>query len=126
MHWSHPPKVELRRSVIGNVVPKDAFRLNCDGPVMESRPALPHWPAGGGVYAAGFKNKPAGAEYSGAPVYSGRMGRSRLCPDGHQIDGVSGRPLPAVIWLGTVHSLNSAPFQPFTSVPPRSPMPVVY
>ena len=32
----------LSRSLSRNVRPADAFKVNCEGPVMESRPALPH------------------------------------------------------------------------------------
>src|ERR1700693_821306 len=61
------------RSVTWKTRPRDAFRLNWEGPVMEFLPALPHWPGGGAAYAAGFRKSPAGALWSGAPVYSGRM-----------------------------------------------------
>ena len=44
----------------------------------------------------------------------------------HRINGVSGRPLPAVICVENVHSLKSVPLHPLSSVPPPSPMPVVY
>ena len=37
-----------------------------------------------------------------------------------------GKPVPALTLLRNVHSLKSAPFQPPTSVPPPSPIPVVY
>ena len=40
--------------------------------------------------------------------------------------GVSGRPLPAVIWLTTVHCFSRRPRQPLSSVPPCRPWPVVY
>src|SRR5579872_5012929 len=63
----------LSRSLNRNVRPIEAFKLNSAGPVMEFLPALPHWPAGGAAYAAGFRNRPEGAAYSEAPVYSGRM-----------------------------------------------------
>ena len=45
---------------------------------------------------------------------------------GEKYVGVSGSPLPVVIWLVNVQSLNNRPLQPSSSVPPTTPAPVVY
>ena len=58
----------LSRLVNRNVRPIEAFSENTAGPVIESRPALPHWPGAGAVNAAGLRNSPAGAAVIEAPV----------------------------------------------------------
>ena len=40
---------------------------------MEFLPALPHWPGGGAMYAAGFRWWPETGESSEMPVASGRI-----------------------------------------------------
>src|ERR1039457_5448316 len=40
--------------------------------------------------------------------------------------GLAGNPLPAVIWLVSVHPLNAVPFQPCSSAPPCTPTPDEY
>src|ERR1019366_3352304 len=57
-------KSAFHRSLIRNVRAMDAFRLNCAGPVIELRPALPHCPRAGAVYAARLRCLPAGALYT--------------------------------------------------------------
>jgi hypothetical protein len=54
-------KSRLKRPCKRKVLPIEASSVNSDGPMMESLPAFPHWPLAGGVYAAGFRNKPCGA-----------------------------------------------------------------
>src|SRR5689334_17903076 len=92
---------------------------------MILRPALPHWPAGGAMKAAGLMCNPSGESYSGAPVYIGRtlLVKPRI---GVGYDGDCGRPLPAVSWVERVHSLNRAPRHPLRSAPPITPTPVLY
>src|SRR5260370_20630049 len=46
-------KSRLSRSLIWKILPREAFRPNCDGPMMEVLPALPHWPDCGAAQAAG-------------------------------------------------------------------------
>src|ERR1700687_4735940 len=46
-------KSRLSRSVIWKIRPREAFRPNCDGPMMEFLPALPHWPGCGTAQAGG-------------------------------------------------------------------------
>src|SRR5690242_5469855 len=62
----------LNRSPQGNVLPNVAFKPNCDGPVIEFRPAFPQWPVVGMLKADGFKNSPGGAACIEEPVASGR------------------------------------------------------
>src|SRR6516164_1562153 len=62
----------LKRSPQGNVLPSVPVILNCVGPVMEFRAALPHWPGAGAWKAAGFRKSPAGAAVMEAPVALGR------------------------------------------------------
>jgi len=46
----------------------EPFIENCEGPVIESLPALPHWPAAGAVTAKGLRKRPEGAVYKDWPV----------------------------------------------------------
>src|SRR5690242_18017793 len=50
----------FQRSPSRKVRDMDAFMVNCEGPVMEFRPALPHWPGSGTRTAAGLRNRPCG------------------------------------------------------------------
>ena len=51
----------LTRSVPRKVRPIEAFSANCAGPLMELRPAFPHWPCAGAAKAAGLRKSPEGA-----------------------------------------------------------------
>jgi hypothetical protein len=42
-------QVPLNRLLNRNVRESEAFKNNCEGPVIESLPALPHWPGAGAV-----------------------------------------------------------------------------
>ncbi len=44
-----------RSRLSANVRPSEAFSVNCEGPTIEFLPAVPHCPASGAVYAAGFR-----------------------------------------------------------------------
>jgi hypothetical protein len=66
--WASIRKSIFTRSADRNVRLNEAFSRNCDGPVIEFRPAFPQCPAAGATNAAGFSDNPAGASYSGAPV----------------------------------------------------------
>src|SRR5258706_15089794 len=120
----------LRRSPIRKTRLMEPRRLNCIGPGMVSRPALPLGPARGAAKAAKLTGSPAGASVTERPVALARtlpvmpvpVVVERLPPT----IGVSQAPLATVIMFWTVQSLSSAPFQPFTSVPPPRPTPVLY
>ena len=48
-------QIQVEPVVSRNVRANEAFIENWSGPVIESRPALPHWPGAGAVNAAGFR-----------------------------------------------------------------------
>src|SRR5580658_1411284 len=99
-----------------NVRSRDAFSVNTAGPLIESRPASPHSPAVGALYAAGFRKNPAGAAVIEAPVRLGRIVPVTPVPATFvRYTGVSGKPLPAVSCVATVHSLKNFPRQPVSS-----------
>src|SRR5215468_6487666 len=111
--------------------PSDAFNPNCTGPVIVSRPALPHWPAAGTANAAKLNGSPAGASVTERPVAFART--LPVMPVPVVVDripptvGVSGRPLPTVIVFMKVQSLISLPFQPLTRpAPAPRPAPLPY
>src|SRR3989442_11173634 len=94
---------------------------------MAFLPAFPPGPAAGARKAAGFRRKPGGAAWMEAPVVSGRILPVTPVPlTAVGYVGVCGRPLPTVICAAKVHSLKTAPLQPLSRAPPRTPAPVVY
>ena len=96
--------------------------------MIEFRPALPQRPGAGAATAAGFRKRPAGASYRAI----------RRCNRGECFPSLPFRapppdrpesaasPLPEVICVAKVQSLNSPPFHPPSRVPPAMPIPVVY
>ena len=107
--------------------PNDAFMVNCEGPTIEFLPAVPQCPVCGAVNAAGFRYRPGVAAYTAAPVVSGRILPVTPVPTtATAYTGVAGSPLPALIWLSSVHPLNAAPLQPRSSAPPCTPTPDAY
>ena len=73
--------------------PAEAFRENCEGPVIESRPALPHSP-GAARSRRRDSDKPGGARKGRAGIVgAGPCDACALLR--RQKTGVSGRPLPA-------------------------------
>src|ERR1017187_5447538 len=115
----------LLRSVTRKVRPSDPFRLNWVGPVMVSRPALPHWPAAGST-----KARLSAEALTGNPVASAR--RLPVMPVPVVVErtpptvAVSGIPLPALMALVGVQSFSKAPFHPWISMPPPRPTAVLY
>src|SRR5688500_13653189 len=120
-------KSMLTRSPTRKVRATEAFIENWDGPVMKFRGALPHSPVAGAVNAAMLAYDVSTVGSGDTPVRLGRVvPMMPVRPTGTSSDAVTGVPLPVVIWLVNVQSLNSAPFMPSMRVPPRMPAPVVY
>src|SRR5205814_8332834 len=100
------------------------------GPVIVSRPAVPHWPAAGMANAAKLNGCPGAAASTGSPVASARtlpvMPVPVVVERTPPTMGVSGVPLPTERLLVTLQSLNTAAFHPFSSAPPPRPVPELY
>ena len=81
------------RSLERNVRLIDAFKVNCPGPLIEFRPAFPHFPAAGAANAAGFKLNPAGslgwATYFG-PQFSNETDFMKLQERGYIVEPLAG------------------------------------
>src|SRR5262245_35927868 len=99
-------KSMLTRSPTRNVRATEAFIENCEGPVIAFRGALPHSPVAGAANAAAFAYEVSSTGSDDTPV---RLGRSDplmpVRPTGEKKIGVTGEPLPVVIWLVNVQSL---------------------
>src|SRR5262249_33911978 len=80
--------------------------------------------------AAKLNGWPAGASFAFSPVAFARMLPVMPVPvvveRAPPTVGVSGRPLPTLMLLVSVQSLNAAAFQPCRSAPPARPPPVEY
>src|SRR6266576_481017 len=106
--------------------PSDAFSPNSIGPVIVSRPAVPHCPACGAANAAKLNGCPAGASLTESPVALARtlpvipvpVVVERIPPT----VGVRGGPLLIEMLLVNVQSLINLPFQPFI-IPAPAPRP---
>src|ERR1039458_4960768 len=121
-------KSALRRSPMRKMRPSDPFRENVVGPGMVFRPALPQSPESGAENAAVLNSNPEAS--TGRPASWARnvlltasaLTWKRLPPT----VAVNGFPERTLTLPLMVQSFIRAPFQPFTSVPPLWPMPVLY
>src|SRR5262245_45518166 len=111
----------LTRRLNRNERANDAFNSNCDGPLIELRPAFPHCPGAGATNAAELTCRPSTSTLIGSPVASGlRLPVTPVPCTGVSRTGDSGVPLPTVSCAVIVHCANSFSFQLFENRPPRA------